>query len=294
MSQAEFSNCVAVVTGAAAGIGRSLALELVAETPEDQREGLQIVIADMRLDPANKVADQIRSLGAHATAFKCDITDEKQVIKMAAQVSEDFGRLNLLCNVAGVNVIAKLHETSAQDVEWLFAVNVFGACHMARHFVPLLQAAAAKEQVAQVINVASGFGVAVPSMGPVQPSAYTGTKHAIVGLSDAMRKELAPDGIAVSVVCPGLVNTETWNSTSFRQPRFGGPQQGSPESKQRVKAWGQDPQETARLILAAVRRGDFYVLPLNEAGRGQMRIEIEARYAELLAAFDDDGVQTRT
>jgi NAD(P)-dependent dehydrogenase (short-subunit alcohol dehydrogenase family) len=87
----------------------------------------------MRLDPANKVADQIRRLGAHATAVKCDITDEKQVIKMAAQVSEDFGRLNLLCNVAGVNVIAKLHETSAQDVEWLFAINVFGACHMARH-----------------------------------------------------------------------------------------------------------------------------------------------------------------
>ena len=196
-------------------------------------------------------------------------------------MTQEFGRVNYLCNVAGVNIVAKLHETSAQDVEWLFAVNVFGMCHMVRHFMPLLQVAAAQEEVAQVINVASGFGVAVPSMGPVQPSAYVGTKHAVVGMSDAMRKELTAENIAVSVVCPGLVNTETWNSTSFRQARFGGPVQGSLDSKQRVESWGQDPDETAKLILEAVRRGEFYILPLTKDARAQMRDVIEARYKEL-------------
>jgi NAD(P)-dependent dehydrogenase (short-subunit alcohol dehydrogenase family) len=283
---AGYSNCVAIITGAATGIGRSLALEIVAQTPVDQRAGLHLVIADMRPDPALEVAEQIKAQGAEATAVECDITDETQVIAMATDVREKFGKLNLLCNVAGVNVIAKLHETSAQDVEWLFSVNVFGMCHTVRHFVPLLQIAAADGEVAQVINVASGFGVAVPSMGPVQPSAYTGTKHAVVGLSDAMRKELKPEGIAVSVVCPGLVSTETWNSTSFRQPRFGGPEEGSQESKKRVQEWGQDPQKTAQLILAAVQRGEFYVLPLDSGGHSQMHSEIAARYAELLAALD--------
>jgi NAD(P)-dependent dehydrogenase (short-subunit alcohol dehydrogenase family) len=285
MRDGEFSYGVAVITGSAAGIGRSLALELVAQMPAEQRSGMQIVLADMRLEPALKVAQQIISQGAQATAIECDITDEQQVINMAADVRAAFGKVNLLCNVAGVNVIARLHETSAQDVEWLFSVNVFGMCHMVRHFVPLLQIAAAHGEAAQVINVASGFGVAVPSMGPVQPSAYTGTKHAVVGLSDAMRKELKPEGIAVSVVCPGLVNTETWNSTSFRQPRFGGPQPGSAESRQRVETWGQNPATTAQLILAAVQRGDFFVLPMDSSGQSQMRTEIEARFAELLAAL---------
>ena len=157
---------------------------------------------------------------------------------------------------------------------------------MVRHFVPLLIAAAESAETAHIVNVSSGFGLAVPSMGPVQPSAYAGTKHAVVGLSDAMRKELAPDGIGVSVVCPGVVNTEAWNSMSFRQARFGGPIQGAQESKQRLEAWGQDPKETANLVLAGLRRGDFYILPLDDSGRSSMRTEIEARYDDLRSALD--------
>ncbi len=288
MAKVGCSDCVSIITGGASGIGRSLALEIVAQTPSDQRDNTHIVIADMRLGPASEVAEQIKTLGAEATPIECDIADEQQVVEMAADVQRTFGKINFLYNVAGVNVIARLHETSAQDVDWLFSVNVFGMCHMVRHFVPLLQIAATDGETAHVINVASGFGVAVPSMGPVQPSAYTGTKHAVVGMSDAMRKELKPEGIMVSVVCPGLVNTDTWNSTSFRQPRFGGPQDGSPESRQRVEAWGQDPQKTAKLILAALDRGDFYVLPLDEGGRSQMQVEIDTRYTELRAALDGD------
>jgi NAD(P)-dependent dehydrogenase (short-subunit alcohol dehydrogenase family) len=286
MPQSKSSSYTALITGAASGIGRSLALGLIEQTPSDKRPGTHVILADLRLEPAAAVVEQVEALGASATAVECDITDERQVIRMAARVQQMFGKLNLLANVAGVNVIARLHETSAQDVEWLFAVNVFGTCHTVRHCVPLLQVAAKAGEFANIINVASGFGVAVPSMGPVQPSAYAGTKHAVVGLSDAMRKELAPEGIAVSVVCPGLVNTETWNSTSFRQARYGGPQAGTQESRQRVETWGQDPRDTARLILAGVERGDFYILPLDKSGRSQMLTVIEERYAELRKALD--------
>lgn len=289
MSVVDIKNCVAVITGGASGIARSLAIALASAAPNAERGATKIVIADLRLGPAEVVVQQLRGLGAQAIAIECDITREAAVIDLAKQTEESFGKVNLLFNVAGVNLINKLHETSSNDVEWLFSVNVFGMCHMVRHFVPLLKVAAAVSETAHIVNVSSGFGLAVPSMGPVSPSAYVGTKHAVVGLSDAMRKELAPDGIGVSVVCPGVVNTDAWNSKSFRQERFGGPQQGTEESKERLKAWGQDPKETADLVLAGLRRRDFFILPLDDAGRISMLTEVEERYAALRSALDSSA-----
>jgi len=291
MSGVDIKNCVAVITGGASGIARSLAITLASAAPSAERGATRIVIADLRLGPAEAVVQQLRGLGAQAIAIECDITREAAVIDLAKQTEESFGKVNLLFNVAGVNLINKLHETSSNDVEWLFSVNVFGMCHMVRHFVPLLKVAAAVSETAHIVNVSSGFGLAVPSMGPVSPSAYVGTKHAVVGLSDAMRKELAPDGIGVSVVCPGVVNTDAWNSKSFRQERFGGPQQGTEESKERLKAWGQDPKETAKLVLAGLCRRDFFILPLDDAGRSSMRTEIEERYVELRGALEKSSKQ---
>lgn len=275
-----------MVTGAASGIARSLAIELASGTPLSERNTTSIVIVDQRRQPAEEVANEIRDLGAQAIAMECDISSEAKVIGLAKHINEVFGKVNLLFNVAGVNLISKLHETSASDVEWLFSVNVFGMCHMVRHFVPLLKAAAAGSEIAHIVNVSSGFGVAVPKIGPVAPSAYAGTKHAIVGLSDAMRKDLAPDGINVSVVCPGVVNTNAWNSTSFRQKRFGGPRPGTVISKERMSAWGQDPNRTAKLILAGLRRGDFYIFPLDDAGCKSMSAQIEDRYTEIRSTLE--------
>lgn len=289
MSVVDIKNCVAVITGGASGIARSLAIALASAAPNAERGATRIVIADLRLGSAEVVVQQLRGLGAQAIAIECDITREAAVIDLAKQTEESFGKVNLLFNVAGVNLINKLHETSSNDVEWLFSVNVFGMCHMVRHFVPLLKVAAAVSETAHIVNVSSGFGLAVPSMGPVSPSAYVGTKHAVVGLSDAMRKELAPDGIGVSVVCPGVVNTDAWNSKSFRQERFGGPQQGTEESKERLKAWGQDPKETAKLVLAGLCRRDFFILPLDDAGRISMLTEVEERYAALRSALDSSA-----
>ncbi len=274
-----------MVTGAASGIARSLAIELASASPLSERNTLSIVIVDQRRQPAEEVANVIRDLGAQAIAMECDISSEAKVIGLANHIEEVFGKINLLFNVAGVNLITRLHETSASDVEWLFSVNVFGMCHMVRHFVPLLKVAATESEIAHIVNVSSGFGVAVPKIGPVTPSAYAGTKHAIVGLSDAMRKDLAPDGINVSVVCPGVVNTNAWNSTSFRQKRFGGPRPGTSISKDRMSAWGQDPNMTAKLILAGLRRSDFYIFPLDDAGAKSMNAHIEERYTEIRSAL---------
>jgi len=278
-SQQHFRDCVAVVTGGASGIARSLAFALA-------REGAKLVIADLQAEPAEHVATELLDLGAEAVAVQCDISDGSAVENLAGETLTRFGGINLLCNVAGVTVVSKLHETTLDDFEWLFQVNVLGMFNTVRRFVPELQASATRGEVAHIINASSGFGVAMPSMGPTLPSAYAGTKHAIVGLSDAMRTELAEDGIGVSVFCPGLVNTQTWNSKSFRQNRFGGPVPGTAESRARVEAWGQNPDETARMIIDRVKRGDFYILPLDDTARTTMKRAIEERYAELLDALN--------
>jgi NAD(P)-dependent dehydrogenase (short-subunit alcohol dehydrogenase family) len=270
-------NSVAVVTGGASGIARSLAFALA-------REGVKIVIADLQREPAEQVATELISLGAESMAVECDISQIDDVERLAGETIEKFGRINLLCNVAGVTEVNKLHETALPDIDWLFQVNVMGLCNTVHCFMAELQASAKRGEVAHIINASSGFGVAMPSMGPTLPSAYAGTKHAIVGLSDAMRAELAEDGIGVSVVCPGLVNTQTWNSKSFRQERFGGPVPGPTDSKARVEAWGQDPDETAAMIIDRVKRGDFYILPLDDTARSTMERAIKERYAELLDA----------
>ena len=272
-----FRNCVAVITGGASGIGRSLAFALA-------RRGAKLVIADLQTEPAEQVADELTALGAESIAVRCDISEVSDVEQLAGKTREEFGGINLLCNIAGVTVVSKLHETTVEDFEWLFQVNVFGMFNTVRRFVPELQASAKRGEVAHIINASSGFGVAMPSMGPTLPSAYAGTKHAIVGFSDAMRAELAEDGIGISVFCPGLVNTQTWNSKNFRQERFGGPVPGTADSKARVEAWGQDPSDTAAMIIDRVLRGDFYILPLDETARTTMDRAISERYEELLKA----------
>ena len=275
----DFRNTVAVITGGASGIARSLAFALA-------REGANTVIADLQHQPAEQVATELGALGPDSIAIECDISQLTEVERLTRKTIEKFGRINLLCNIAGVTEVNRLHETAIPDIEWLMQVNVMGLCHTVHCFVPELQASAKRGEVAHIINASSGFGVAMPSMGPTLPSAYAGTKHAIVGLSDAMRAELAGDGIGVSVVCPGLVNTQTWNSKSFRQKRFGGPVPGKADSKARVEAYGQDPDDTARMIIDRVKLGDFYILPLEDTARATMKRAIKERYAELLEALN--------
>jgi short-subunit dehydrogenase len=239
----------------------------------------------LEVGPANEVVAEIEGQGGQAIAVTCDLTQRDEVEALARSTIGTYGGVNLLCNIAGVQVLSKLHETKWADVEWIFSVNVFGLCHTVQLFMPHLLAAAERGERTHVINTASGFGLAVPPFGPVPPSAYTGSKHAVIGLSDAMRTDLKGTGIDVSVVCPGVVNTNTWTSTSFRPERFGGPAPGSPQSKAIIEAVGQDPDETAAMILEGVRRKDFFILPYTEESATSMKQAIKARYEELMAAL---------
>jgi NAD(P)-dependent dehydrogenase (short-subunit alcohol dehydrogenase family) len=274
----DFKDLVVVVTGGASGIGRSLAHAFA-------RAGAKLIIADIKQVPVDTVVGDIKARGGEATAVCVDLSLRDDVARLAKITIERYGRINMLCNIAGVQALSKLHETKWADIEWIFSVNVFALCHTVHFFMPHLLAAAARGERAHVVNTASGFGLAVPPLGPTLPTAYTGSKHAVVGLSDAMRVDLKDTGVSVSVVCPGVVNTQTWTSTSFRPVRFGGPAPGSPQSKAVIEAVGQDPDETASMILEGLHCGDFYILPYTEESSASMKQAIAKRYEELMAAI---------
>jgi NAD(P)-dependent dehydrogenase (short-subunit alcohol dehydrogenase family) len=258
---------VAVVTGAASGIGRGIARAFAAK-------GCHVVVADVDDAGAAELAREVEGRGVRSLAVRCDVTDPAALEAVAERAWGHFGAVDVLCNNAGVSSLGVVSEASASDVEWIFSVNVFGVLHGVRAFVPRFQAAG---RPAHVLNTGSehSLGVPFPGMG-----IYTASKHAVLGLSDVLRRELAGFDIGVSVLCPAVVRTEIWNAGRTRGERFGGPVQ-SPEQFREFMAVGMDPDEVGRIAVAGIERNDFLILTHPE-----VRLIAEERSRTVLGAFD--------
>ena len=241
----ELRGKTAVITGAGSGIGRSLSLAFAGE-------GMNIVLADIELANAEAVAAEVRAKGVQAVAVRCDVSDRESVAALAARASEAFGGVHLLCNNAGVVPFATIQDTAPANWDWAMAVNVNGPFNGVNAFLPALRAAGE----AHIVNTASIAGLyALPGL-----AAYVASKFAVVGLSEAMRMDLAPLGIGVSVLCPGGVRTNIAASTEHRQARFGGPVAVPVEY--RTAAAGADsmePDDVAALVVRAVKENQLYV-----------------------------------
>jgi NAD(P)-dependent dehydrogenase (short-subunit alcohol dehydrogenase family) len=258
---------VAVVTGAANGIGRGIARALAAK-------GCHVVAADVELAGAEQLAAELATGGVRSLAVRCDVTEPAEVEALAERAWSEFGRVDVLCNNAGVGITNLVAETSQRDVQWIFAVNVFGVLHGCAAFVPRMRAAGCP---AHILNTGSehSLGVPFPGMG-----IYTASKHAVLGLSDVLRRELAAFDIGVSVLCPAVVRTEIWNAGRTRAERFGGPVQ-SPEVFRQFMEAGMDPDEVGRIAVAGIERNDFLILTHPE-----VRAVAEERARTVLGAFD--------
>jgi NAD(P)-dependent dehydrogenase (short-subunit alcohol dehydrogenase family) len=259
---------VAVVTGAATGIGRGIARALAAK-------GCHVVAADVDVPGIERLADELAASGVRSLAVACDVTDAHAVHALADRAWNAFGDVDVLCNNAGVGALGAVAEAKPSDVEWIFAVNVFGVLHGCAAFVPRFQAAG---RPAHVLNTGSehSLGVPFPGMG-----IYTASKHAVLGLSDVLRREVAVFDIGVSVLCPAVVRTEIWNAGRTRAERFGGPVQ-APEELRQFMASGLDPDEVGRTAVAGIERNDFLILTHPE-----VRDIAEERSKTVLGAFDD-------
>lgn len=182
----------AVITGAAGGIGRAIAVSLA-------RRGCHLALADV--DEAGMVGteDLVRAYGIRVTRHRLDVADRAEVAGFQARVAAEHPGVDLLVNNAGVAVGGAFEQVSEEDFEWLFEINFWGVVRMTRAFLPALRASGD----ARIVNLSSVFGLVAPP----EQAAYAASKFAVRGFSEALRHELEGSGVGVTVVHPGGVAT---------------------------------------------------------------------------------------
>jgi len=247
----ELTGRVAVVTGAASGIGFALASAFAAE-------GMQVVLADVEAPALDDAVAKLAAGGADVLGVRTDVSDGAQVQALADAAADRFGAVHVLCNNAGVGGGGLSWEAPLATWEWVLGVNLWGVIHGVRAFVPILM----RQPEAHVVNTASVAGlVAGPFMGP-----YNASKHAVVALSETLHHEMgimAPQ-VKVSVLCPGWVRTRIADSARNRP---GGPAEdpvaaaGFAQALQALIDRGLAPEVVAEKVIAAIRAEQFWILP---------------------------------
>ena len=193
----KFSGRVALVTGAGSprGIGRATALTLA-------REGADVVISDIDLSGAQKVAEEIRSLGRRSLAIQADVTKEEEVANLVNRVLQEFGRIDILVNNAGITQPKRVLDITSSDWDRLLAVNLKGTFLCSKAVLPAMM----KQGYGRIVNLSS---VSAKRGGGVFGGAhYSAAKAGILGFAKALAREVASYGITVNSVAPGLVLTD--------------------------------------------------------------------------------------
>ncbi|MET0137477.1 MAG: SDR family oxidoreductase [Sphingobium sp.] len=242
---ADLNRKTIVVTGAGSGIGQGLALKSAAR-------GARVAVVDIMTDGASATVERIATAGGDARAYQADVTDLETLQAVSERIEADFGRINMVFNNAGVFTAGPIKRTRPQGFAWVFDVNVRCLYNAITAFLPALERTAAAGDLAHIVNTGSEYSVAVPTMGPF--TAYTATKHAVLGITDGLRRDLKGSGIDVSVNCPGLVQTGLWNAKRTRQDRFGGSREAPPEAAVAM-AEGKDRGRDGRYGLRRAGRG---------------------------------------
>jgi NAD(P)-dependent dehydrogenase (short-subunit alcohol dehydrogenase family) len=185
-------NGVAVVTGAGSGIGRGLARQLAAA-------GSALALADVDEAGLQQTAASLSERGVSLTTHIVDVVDESAMRGFAKDVAAQHGRLTLLINNAGVALHGRFEEISLDDFRWLMGINFWGVVYGVKYFLPLLK----KEPRAHIVNISSVFGI----VAPVGQTAYSASKFAVRGFTEALRHELEGTPVFVSCVHPGGIRT---------------------------------------------------------------------------------------
>ena len=257
----DFQGKVAVVTGAASGIGRALA-------GKSAHEGMKVVLADVEERTLKQAEEELQASGAQVLAVRTDVSQADEVEALAKITFETYGAVHLLFNNAGVGAGTTVWESSLADWQWVLGVNLWGVIHGMHFFVPRMLA---QESEGHIVNTASSAGlVASSGLGM-----YKVSKHGVVTLSETLALELAARGarLKASVLCPEWVNTRIMEAERNRpQALANSPQEQrtSPETaamaemviqvmRQLAQA-GLPPSQVAEMVFDAIRQEKFYIL----------------------------------
>ena len=184
---------VAVITGAASGIGRALAVRLA----EEKISG--IAISDVNAEGLKETARMVEKLNVPVSAHIVDVSKLEEIQKFADEVLAEHGRVTHLINNAGVGVLGTFEQISLEDFEWLMSINFWGVVYGCKIFLPILK----EQEKAHIVNVSSVFGFVAPP----EQSAYCSSKFAVRGFTESLRHELENTNVRVSSVHPGGVKT---------------------------------------------------------------------------------------
>jgi NAD(P)-dependent dehydrogenase (short-subunit alcohol dehydrogenase family) len=269
----KLEGAVAVVTGAASGIGRSLALRLA-------REGCQLALADVDAAGLAETVAAARQAGSRATTHRVDVAALDQMTGFRDTVLREHGHVDLLINNAGVALLGTVAEVTMDDLQWLVGINFWGVVHGVKLFLPVLR----ERPEAHIVNLSSVFGL----IAPPGNAAYAASKFAVRGFSESLAHELAGSNVRVSTVHPGGIRTAI--VTHARAAASVGNAQRSEVITRFEQAARTTPDQAADRILRGIRRNEKRILIGGDA-RFLDRLQrlLPVRYWSILARALPNG-----
>jgi len=250
-----FQDKVAVVTGAASGIGFAMAERFA-------QEGMRVVLADIERDALAAAAARLSQAGKQVIPVVTDVSKPDSVEALAQKTLKTFGAVHIVCNNAGVgNPPVPVWENTLADWQWVLGVNLWGVIHGIRSFVPILLR---QGEPGHVVNTASMAGLTSSR----RLGVYCASKHAVVAISETLHAELAAIGspVKVSVLCPSFVQTNIADSSRNRPPDLPGTESDSDAAEafrlmlRGLLATGMAPSAVAERVLGAIREEQLYIL----------------------------------
>lgn len=279
----QFKDRVAVVTGAASGIGRAMAMRFA-------REGMHIVLADIEQTALEKTKAEFEALGTRVLAVRTDVSKSQDVEALAEHTERHFGAVHVVCNNAGVAPGGLAWEHTVKDWEWAMGVNVWGVIHGVRVFAPILLRQGSE---GHIVNTASVAGLlSLPGM-----ALYCVTKHAVVTLTESLHHDLVQhsEKVRCSLLCPAYVPTRISDSERNRPQELHDSRPKSPEDLEReallrhaVQSGRISAEQVADKVYEAVRDERFYILPHQK-----IKGAIETRMQDILLERAPTNTLTR-
>lgn len=265
---------VAFITGGGSGVGLGMAKVFT-------DAGMKVVIADVRQDHLDAAGRELTGRDIHA--IRLDVSDRAAMEQAAVESERVFGKVHIVCNNAGINLFNDIGDAKYSDWEWVLGVNLGGVINGVQTFVPRIKA---HREGGHIVNTASMAAfLAGPGAG-----IYTCSKFAVRGLTEALRYSLAPHGIGVSVLCPGLVKSAIHESERIRPENL----QGTATNPQflarlaELHQIGMPPEEVAAKVLRGIQRNDLYIF-----SHAEFKDELREIFDGILAALPDEPVDPR-